>query len=54
MMQSPTGSAAFEYKSAVSATGNVVHASDLGFSNNESAACTFYRAVELIVVVRSE
>jgi hypothetical protein len=51
-MQSPTGSATFERKTAVSVTGDVVRASDLGFSDNEGAHP--YRAVELISLALSK
>jgi hypothetical protein len=43
-MRSPTGSATFECKTAVSVIGDVVRVSDIGFSDNEGAHP--YRAVE--------
>jgi hypothetical protein len=54
MIQSPASSAAFERKTAVSVSGDVVHASDLGFSNKEDAPCTLYDAVELIEIIGVE
>jgi hypothetical protein len=42
------------HQTAVSVTGDDVHASDLGFSNNEGRACTIYRDVELIKIVGFE
>jgi hypothetical protein len=50
-MQLPTGSDAFEHKTAVSVAEDVVHANDLRFRNNEGASCTLYSAVELIEIV---
>jgi hypothetical protein len=52
MMQSSTSSATFEHKTAVSVTGDVVRASNLGFSDNEGAHP--YRAVKLKLLALSK